>query len=305
MKPDPQSVAFNQQIEAMLNAGPAWDSMGAQELRDHLLANPLGPPPARLEEAQARSVPGPHGDIPIRVFVPPAVDGVYLHIHGGGWVIGSHEAQDERLIARATATRQAVVTVGYRLSPEFPYPVPNDDCEAVAAWLVTNAIGEFGTSKLTIGGESAGAHLAVVTLLRMRDRHDYKGFRAAALQYGVYDCRLTPSARTWGTRRLILTTPLMDWFVNHYAGGCDLTDPDISPIYANLEHMPPAIFSVGTADPLLDDSLLLSQRWAAAGNHAQLDVYPEACHGFDGFPAPAGAEATARINSFLSRSLAD
>lgn len=305
MKPDPQTVAFNQQIEAMLNAGRAWHEMGAQELRDYLLANPLGPPPAVLDSAQARAVPGPHGEVPVRVLVPPVVEGVYLHIHGGGWVIGSHEAQDERLMARATATRQAVVSVGYRLAPENPYPVPNDDCEAAATWLVENAPAEFGTSKLTIGGESAGAHLAVTTLLRMRDQHGYTGFRAAALQYGVYDCRLTPSARTWGDRRLILTTALMDWFVNHYAGGCDLTNPDISPIYASLHDMPPAIFSAGTADPLLDDTLLLAERWASAGNHRQLDIYPEACHAFDGFPIPAGFEATARVNSFLSRALAD
>jgi acetyl esterase/lipase len=305
MKADPQTVAFNQQIEAMLNAGAAWHEMGAQELRDYLVANPLGPPPAQLESAQARTVTGPHGDVPIRVFVPQAVEGVYLHLHGGGWVIGSHEAQDERLMARANATRQAVVSVGYRMAPENPYPAPNDDCEAAAKWLTASAQSEFGTSKLTIGGESAGAHLAVTTLLRMRDRHGYAGFRGAALQYGVYDCRLTPSARTWGSRRLILTTALMDWFVDHYAAGCDLTNPDISPIYANLKDMPPAIFSVGTADPLLDDTLILSQRWAAAGNEHQLDIYPAACHGFDGFPIPAGMEATARVNSFLSRALAD
>lgn len=305
MKPDPQTIAFNEQIEAMLSAGPAWHTMGAQELRDYLVANPLGPPPVQLESAQAREIDGPAGPLPIRVFVPEQVAGVYLHLHGGGWVIGSHEAQDERLMARATATRQAVVSVGYRLAPEHPYPAPNDDCEAAARWLVDNASAEFGTDKLTIGGESAGAHLAVTTLLRMRDHHGYTDFRAAALFYGVYDCRLSPSARTWGERRLILTTPLMDWFVGHYAGERDLTHPDVSPIYADLRGMPPAIFSVGTADPLLDDSLLLAERWQAAGNEAQLDVYPEACHGFDGFPIPAGAEATARANSFLSRALAE
>ena len=305
MKADPQNVEFNQQVEAMLNAGPAWSDMGAQELRDHLVANPRGPPPAVLDSTTASTVPGPHGDIPIRVFMPQTVKGVYLHIHGGGWVIGSHEVQDERLQARANATRQVVVTVGYRLAPENPYPMPNDDCEAIAKWLVDNAEKEFGSSKLTIGGESAGAHLVVTTLLRMRDKHGYSDFRAAALQYGVYDCRLTPSARTWGDRRLILTTPLMDWFVHHYAAGQDLTNPDVSPIFADLRDMPPAIFSVGTADTLLDDTLLLAKRWSVAGNEAQLDVYPEACHGFDGFPIPSGQECTARVNSFLSRSMAD
>ncbi len=305
MKPDPQTVAFNQQLQAMMAAGRPWHTMGAQELRDYLVENPLGPPPAVLDEAQARTVSGPAGDVPIRVFMPEAVDGVYLHIHGGGWVIGSHEAQDERLMQRAVATRQAVVSVGYRMAPEDPYPAPNDDCEAAAKWLVDTAQSEFGSSKLTIGGESAGAHLSVTTLLRMRDKHGYSDFRGAALMYGVYDCRLTPSARTWGDEYLVLSTPIMDWFVEHYAAERDLTDPDISPIYASTKGLAPAIFSVGTSDPLLDDTLLLAARWEEAGNETQLDVYPEACHGFDGFPVPAGIEATARVNSFLSRSLAD
>ena len=139
----------------------------------------------------------------------------------------------------------------------------------------------------------------------MRDKHSYTGFRAAALQCGVYDCALTPSARNWGERNLLINTPLMDWFVGHYASERDLSAPDISPLHAELHGMPPAIFSVGTADPLMDDSLLLAARWEEAGAETQLDVYPEAPHVFMGFPIPAGVEATARINSFLSRSLAD
>jgi acetyl esterase/lipase len=304
MKPDPQTVAFNAQIEAMLNAGPAWEGMGAQELRDHLRDNPLGPPPVLLDEAQTRTAPGPDGDVPLRVLVPEVVNGVYLHIHGGGWVIGTNDGADEALMARAVATQQAVVSVGYRLAPEHRYPAPNDDCEAAAVWLAENAPAEFGTDKLTIGGESAGGHLAVTTMLRMRDKHDYR-FRGAALQCGVYDLRLTPSARNFGDRRLIINTPVMEWFIDHYASELDLTQPDISPIYADLHDLAPAIFSVGTADPLLDDSLLLAAQWEAAGNETQLDVYPEASHVFDAFPIPAGAEATGRIDSWLSRSLAD
>ncbi len=305
MKADPQTVAFNQQLEAMLGAGTPWHAMGAQELRDYLVEHPLGPPIPDLEEAHERTIPGPAGDIPIRVVMPENVEGIYLHFHGGGWVIGSHQGSDQVHMARASATRQAVVSVGYRMAPEDPYPAPNDDCEAAAKWLVDNAQAEFGTDKLTIGGESAGAHLAVTTLLRMRDKHSYTGFRAAALQCGVYDCALTPSARNWGERNLLINTPLMDWFVGHYASERDLSAPDISPLHAELHGMPPAIFSVGTADPLMDDSLLLAARWEEAGAETQLDVYPEAPHVFMGFPIPAGVEATARINSFLSRSLAD
>ena len=302
MRADPQTVALNQMIETMSAQGKPWHEMEPQELRDVLAqGGPLGPPPARLDDiAQERSIPGPAGEIPVRVFVPETVRGVYLHIHGGGWVIGSHDGADERLWARAQATQQAVVSVGYRLSPEHRWPAPNDDCEAAAAWLVQHGQSEFGSDVFTIGGESAGGHLSATTLLRMRDRHGYTGFRGAALIYGVFDLRHSPSARLWGERNLILSSPIMEWFIDHYVDPADRDDADVTPLLARLHDMPPAIFVVGTLDPLLDDSLFMAARWEAAGHETELHVFPEAPHGFDGFPTPAGTDATNRVNNFLS-----
>ena len=302
MRADPQTVALNEMIETMSADAKPWNEMEAQEVRDMLAeGGPLGPPPARLDEiAQERTIPGPAGDIPIRVFIPDTVSGVYLHIHGGGWVIGSHDGSDERLWARAQATQQAVVSVGYRLAPEHRWPASNDDCEAAAAWLVQNGQSEFGTDVFTIGGESAGGHLSATTLLRMRDKHGYTGFRGAALIYGVYDLRHSPSARLWGERNLILSSPIMEWFIDHYVDEDDRDDPDVTPLLARLHDMPPAIFIVGTLDPLLDDTLFMAARWEAAGHETELHVFPEAPHGFDNFPTPAGVDGTTRVNNFLS-----
>ena len=150
-----------------------------------------------------------------------------------------------------------------------------------------------------IGGESAGAHLAIVTLLRMRDKHDFRGFEAANLVFGVYDLNLTPSARNFGNDPLLINTPLMKWFVRHYAHNEDLDDPDISPLFADLADMPPALFTVGTRDPLLDDSQFMYTRWLSAGNDAELAVYSGGAHGFVGFPIPIGLAAAAKRNEFL------
>ena len=109
----------------------------------------------------------------MRVLTPPDVRGVYLHLHGGGFVFGSCRLQDDRLEQLALACRVAVVSVEYRLAPEDPYPAGPDDCEAVGLWLAENAAQELGSDRLCIGGESAGANLAVVTLLRLRDRHGF------------------------------------------------------------------------------------------------------------------------------------
>ena len=136
----------------------------------------------------------------------------------------------------------------------------------------------------TIGGDSAGAHLSAVTLLRLRDRHAITGaFAAANLIYGVFDLAMTPSQRNWGERNLVLTTAVMRYFEETFLPGMDdeaKRDPDVSPLYADLRDMPPALFSVGTLDPLLDDTLFMEARWRAAGGRTELRIWPEAIHAF-------------------------
>src|SRR5205085_9248892 len=138
---------------------------------------------------------------------------------------------------------------------------------AAAVWLA----GEEGRAAagaegpLAIGGDSAGAHLAVVPLLRLRDRHGItSAFDAAVLQYGGFDLSMTPSQRMWGERNLVLSTPIIRWFGDQFLPGRtreECRDPDISPLYAELHDLPSAIFTIGTADALLDDQLLMAARW--------------------------------------------
>lgn len=282
-------------------------------------------PVVTVPEAKTRTIPGPAGAIPIRVIVPESPRGVYLHFHGGGWTLGSAHHMDAPNLRLARSCGLAVVSVDYRLAPENPYPAGPDDCEAAALWLVEHARREFGSDWLAIGGESAGAHLAVVTLLRLRDRHglvrsgaeraggagsiaastsslgegDTEGFRVANLSYGAYDLSLTPSVRRWGGRNLILSTPIIEWFTDHFVGPELRCHPDVSPLYADLAGLPPALLTVGTLDPLLDDSLFLHARWRAAGNHAELAVWSGGVHGFNAFPIPLAERANQRIESFL------
>ena len=220
-------------------------------------------------------------------------------------LLGSADAQDPRLWELAQATNQAVVSVEYRLAPEHPYPAPNDDCEAVASWLAQRAVDEFGTATLTIGGGSAGAHLAVTTMLRMRDRHAFNGFAGANLLFGVYDLGMTPSQRR-GVDAQIVPTAVMAKFYEYYLPeGTDLQAADVSPLYADLSGFPPALFSVGTNDSLLDDSLFMHQRWLEAGNRSELAVYPGGIHGFTQQPDGIGAESRARQDAFLAAAVSE
>ena len=128
----------------------------------------------------------------MRVLTPPDVRGVYLHLHGGGFVLRlvPPAGRPARGSSRSRC-RVAVVSVEYRLAPGGSVPGRARRLRGGGLWLVENAAQELGSDRLCIGGESAGANLAVVTLLRLRDRHGFTGFRAACLVKGVYDLTLS------------------------------------------------------------------------------------------------------------------
>ncbi len=298
-----ETQQLNAEILARLEALPdQWSVEPAvtREMRARGVgAFPLAP---KSERAETLAIDGPHGPIGLRVIRPAgAARGVYLHIHGGGWVLGAVDQQDPRLVRIADNCGFAVVSVDYRLAPEYPYPQGPDDCEAAAVWLAANAQTQFGTRVLTIGGESAGAHLSVVTLVRLRDRHGMMPFAGANLVAGVFDLGLTPSARAWGTTRLILSTRDVEMFVRHFlVRGGSVEDPDISPLKARLDGLPPALFSVGTRDCLIDDSMFMAARWLAAGNAAELAIYPGGAHVFQGFATALAEASLARMDAFLN-----
>ncbi len=296
-------AAMNERIVAFFKNAPDQWSFPPQMIRD---ARKKGAGVFPMEQlspgAQEILIPAPGGDVPLRVFRPQGpAKGVYLHIHGGGWVFGSADMQDERNERMARQCGLVVVSVEYRLAPEHPYPAAPDDCEAAALWLVREGPGLFGTDRFMIGGESAGAHLSAVTMLRLRDKHRLLPFRAANLIAGCFDLEMTPSVRNWGTEKLILNTRDIFMFRHFFlrAGG-DAGSPDISPLQADLSGLPPALFTIGTRDPLLDDSLFMSARWSSARNHCELDIWPGAPHVFTAFPCATTEKALQRMDAFLN-----
>lgn len=298
---DRETTKFNQKLEEMLSAQPPQYTMTPQQVRAQRESGDswLGPI-RRLKEGRDMLVSDDNNAVPVRVFIPDEVRGVYLHMHGGGFVTGRPDHFDEMLFHIARKTNLAVVSVDYRLAPENPFPAAVDDCETVAVWLAENAQKEFGADRFYIGGESAGANLAAVTLLRMRDKHGFTGFSKANLVFGCYDISMTPSQRNWGKRNLLISTPEIEWYNNHYVPNPDQRqDPDVSPLYARLHDLPEALFTVGTEDPLIDDTLFMHARWTAAGNAAQLAVYPGGAHAFTAFPIAIARDANRKIINFL------
>ena len=180
----------------MMRDTPNWWDVGAQKVRAARASGQgVFPAPVKSERAKWIEIDGPAGKLKLRVIAPVKSRGVYLHIHGGGHVLGAADQQDRLLERIADEARLTAISVEYRLAPENPYPAGPDDCEAAALWVHDN-IRDFGGEALAIGGESAGAHLAALThaalarqarphavqggepgVRRVRSRHDAKRAR--------------------------------------------------------------------------------------------------------------------------------
>ncbi|MFD5625475.1 alpha/beta hydrolase [Streptomyces sp. NPDC127072] len=256
-----------------------------------------------------RTIPGPGGDLVLRIIRPEGpVKAVMIDIHGGGWCIGTPQEDDWINDYYAEHSRIATVSIDYRLAPEHPVPAPIDDCTAGALWVAENAVAEFGTDRLLLHGASAGGHLAAVTLLRLRDEHPEVAERIAAISlvYGAYDVSGTPSRRLADHTTLVLPRHWIRGFIDNAFPDLDgeqRRDPSVSPLFAKLDNLPPALFTVGSLDPLLDDSLFMSARWQAAGNHADLDVWPDGVHGFNNMAPNTGHAVAERVSSWFNARL--
>ena len=241
--------------------------------------------------------------VPCREFNPGAARGTYLHFHGGAMMIGSPRMNDVPNAELARTLDVRVVSVDYRLAPEHPFPAGGDDCLAVA-----EAVLAADDRSVVVGGESAGGYYAALVLLRIRDELGLVDrVRGANLVFGIYDLDGTPS-NYLGSRPTdvpdVLDPELLPRVVAAFLpdrSAHEAKDPACSPLYADLHDLPPALFTVGAADHLLDDSLFLHARWLAWGNEAELAVYPDCVHGFTGFPMELSRLANERAAAFVDR----
>ncbi|MBI3246548.1 MAG: alpha/beta hydrolase [Deltaproteobacteria bacterium] len=251
-----------------------------------------------------RKVPGPAGapDVFVRIYQPtdrPATLPALLWIHGGGYVLGSVERDDLLAKHLAKVGQCVVASVEYRLAPEHPFPAPVEDCYAALKWLAAQSA-EFGvnTSRIAIGGASAGSGLAAGLALLTRDRAEVE-LAFQLLIYPMIDDRNIAPANATVPDTLVWTREnnLMGW---RALLGCEPGGADVSPYAAasratDLKGLPPAYIPVGDLDLFLDENITYAQRLLAAGVPTELHVYPGAFHGFNGFVP--GAAISRRFNA--------
>jgi acetyl esterase/lipase len=232
--------------------------------------------------------------------------GVYIDYHGGGWSIGNAAMDDPVNSLIAKELQLAVVSVDYTLLPAASLATMIDECVAAADWVFAHGHTEFGAEEVVIGGESAGAHLAACALLRLKtERADFARLKGAVLIYGPFDLSGTASARSAAADALVLHGPSLQGGLSKLAPGPDEVrrDPAISPLYADLAGLPPAIFVVGMLDPLIDDSRMMAARWNEQSGNAELLVAPDAPHAFNRLPTRMAARTNAHLRDWVEARL--
>jgi acetyl esterase len=263
--------------------------------------------PEPVDQVRDLKIPGPAGEIPVRIYSPqgPSPSPALIYFHGGGWVLGDLESHDHVCRALANSASCVVISVDYRLAPENKFPAAVYDSYAATEWIANHAA-ELGVdrSRIAVGGDSAGGNLAAVISLIARD----KGGPNVVFQLLIYpatDMRMSMPSIDENADGPLLTKAAMDWFVNHYLNHAgDRTDPLTSPLLAsNLKGLPPAFIITAECDPLRDEGEAYGLRLEEAGVPVEVQRYAGMPHGFFSFGAAldsgrqAFADATSRLRS--------
>jgi epsilon-lactone hydrolase len=305
----PVPTSVSPEAQAVLAAGPmeaapypalddaeAWraqiattDAMVAERFASAGLTSPEG------FDIEERSVDG----VTVYVVTPSGIDPndsrVYLDIHGGAWIVGGGDVCRAMAVMTAGKTGMRVWAVDYRMPPDDPYPAAVDDCLTVYAALLR----DHAPETIVVGGGSAGGNLAGALILRARD----EGLplpAAAILLTPAMD--LTHSGDTWQTNLGVDTvlTRRDSAVTALYAGGHDVRDPYISPLFGDLSKgFPPSLLASGTRDVLLSDTVRMHRALRAAGVEADLHVLEAAPHGFFHGVTPEDRELDREVREFI------
>jgi acetyl esterase len=247
-----------------------------------ILASPKrNHPVARVVD---REIPGPLGLIPVRIYTPEG-DGRFplvVFYHGGGWVLGTLDTHDDFCRSLASRGGAVVVSVGYRLAPEHPYPIPLRDCYAALEWVAKHAVEIRGdASRLAVAGDSAGGNLAAAVALKARDSKGPK-LGLQVLLYPITNCNFDTASYHENATGMGLTRETMMFYWKSYAPReRDSTDAHASPLRARtLKGVAPALVITAHFDPLRDDGLAYAARLAAEGVEVRCTDYLEMNHGF-------------------------
>ncbi len=242
---------------------PPIESMSVGEAREFIESiNAERPPGPEVGEVIDETYPGAAGDLRCRLYRPPTPGPhpLVVYFHGGGWVLGSHDSDDPFCRDLCVHTDAVVVSMDYRHAPEARFPAAVDDGFAAVEWAAHHAIDLGGIpGQLAVAGWSAGGNIAAVVCQRARDAGG-PPIVGQLLVSPVTDADLSRPSYQENADGYVLTTPLMQWFWDHYADSAERLDPRASPLRAqSLAGLPPAIVVTCQFDPLRDEGVAYAQ----------------------------------------------
>ncbi len=285
---DPQAQAV---LEQMAEAGlPPLGSVSVEETRQGMVAaTAAGEEPEPVAKVEDRSIPGPGGQIPVRIYTPQGSGPfpVLVYFHGGGWVIGNVDTHDPTCRTLTNAAGCVVVSVDYRLAPEHKFPAAVDDCYAATQWVAANAAAINGdSSRIAIGGDSAGGNLTAVVAIEAREQGG-PPLVFQLLVYPVTDYSFSTPSYQDNADGYLLTKDSMVWFWDHYLRTeADGQDHRASPLRASdLTGLPPALVITAEYDPLRDEGEAYAARLQESGVSVTCTRYDGMIHGFYGLTA--------------------
>lgn len=266
--------------------------------------------PEPVGKVEDRMIPGPGGQIPVRIYTPAGTGPfpVIVYTHGGGWVIATIDTYDASTRALTNAANAIVVSVEYRKGPENPFPAAHDDSFAAYQWVLANAASIGGDPmRVATAGESAGGNLALATAMTARDRNVRLPVHVLAV-YPIADGDTESPSYTEHADAKPLSRAGMQWFFRHaLRNPADAADPRISLIRADLRGLPPTTIINAQIDVLRSDGEELAARLRSAGVAVEREVYEGVVHEFFGMTAvtdearQAVSEAASGLREAFSR----
>ncbi len=290
---DPQVQIFLDQMASL--GAPPLHTMTPEQVRAATKLQPAFGEPEPVAQVENRTIPGPAGEIPVRIYTPSGSGPfpVLVFFHGGGWVICDLDTHDNHCRSLCNGGGCVVVSVDYRLAPEHKFPAAPEDCYAATQWGHQHAAEINGNpTRLAIGGDSAGGNLTAVVAQMARDRGGPK-LVFQLLIYPATDFTFSGPSITENADGYFLTADDMHWFTHHYLRDeADKKNPLASPMQASdLSHLPPALIITAQYDPLRDEGETYGKRMQAAGVPVIISRYDGMIHGFFGFPFDASKRA--------------